>query len=137
MTAPTVSGLLSSSPLTTVETSLVGFCTFLGALGAGVGFDFFSGTASSLAEETRRLDRRGSSAGIPPSGSFAFLLAMVLDRYERVLMFTMYESGTGTFGRYAQAGVGVSYRHVTRLATPFPPPAVFPSAAQLTQHLSL
>lgn len=61
------------------DTSLTGSCTFLAVLGIGAGFGFL-GATSSFAAETRRLDRRGSSAGIPSSRSFAFLLAMLLVR---------------------------------------------------------
>ena len=70
--------LLPSSPLAAEDTSLARFCAFLAILGVEDGLDFLSRTPS-LAAEIRRLDRRGSSAGIASSRSFAFRLDILLE----------------------------------------------------------
>jgi hypothetical protein len=113
--AATVSEVLLFSPLTFAGTSLTGFCAFLAVLGVDVGFDSL-GTTSSFTLETRRLDLRGSSAGIPSSKSFALRLAIVWDIIERALMITSYEydDRRHILSLDPAAGIKMNQSHVTR-----------------------
>jgi hypothetical protein len=67
--------LLSPSlTLSTVDSSVLSFCTFFGFLGAE--FIVFGASSLVAGKDTRRLDLRGSPTGTPLSSSFAFRLGI-------------------------------------------------------------